>query len=325
MTTARLRVVVILTLFLVASTLPVHAQQARVYRVGVVIMGGSYWAAVDGLREGLKELGLEEGKQVILHVRDVRSDIKAVAAAAKALEAEKVDLIYSVSASASVEVKRATRSVPISFYAGADPVTAGLVESVRKPGGRITGVHSRSTPLIVKRLELLKDMIPGVRRVAYFYHPATAIAPLTLKLTRDAAHDLKLQLVERPTGSVGELRAALEALRPGEVDALTFLDGTVVSQIEMMIDAAKTKKLPIVAGDPASVKAGALAAYGVSYHTMGRLAARQVQQILLGANPADMPIEQVDRFYLGVNLKTAKALKLTIPPSVLIRADEVIE
>jgi putative ABC transport system substrate-binding protein len=325
MTTARIRVVVILTLALFVWPLVVRAQQSRVYRVGVIIQGGPYWAAVDGLREGLKDLGLEEGKQVILHVRDVKGDLKAVAAAARALEAERVDVIYSVSTSTSVDVKRATRSVPVAFYAGADPVSVGLVDSVRKPGGRLTGIHSRTTPLIAKRLELLKEMAPAIRRVGYFFNPGGPVSAQMLTLTKDAARELKLQLVERPVSSVDRLHAALEALRPGEVDALSYLDAMVVSQIGLIIDAARAKKLPLIGGDPTAVTAGALASYGVSYHTMGRLAARQVQQILLGAKPADMPVEQVDRYHLALNLKTAKALGVTIPPSVLIRADEVIE
>ena len=138
---------------LVASS-AADAQQARAYRVGVVFLGGPYIGALDGLREGLKELGMEEGKQIIFHLRDVKGDLKAAAAAAKSLEGEKVDLIYSVTTSVSVVVKEATRAVPIVFYAGNDPVSTGLVKSFAKPGGRVTGIYSRNTSLIAKRLEL---------------------------------------------------------------------------------------------------------------------------------------------------------------------------
>jgi putative ABC transport system substrate-binding protein len=325
MTTARNRVVVILILALLAWPLGVAAQQARIYRVGVVTMGGPYEGAVDGLRDGLKELGLEEGKQVILHVRDLRGDPKAVAPAAKGLEAEKVDLIYSVNTSVTVETKRVTRSVPMAFYVGSDPVAVGLVESIRRPGGRLTGIYSRSTPLVAKRFELLKEMVPGLRRVAYFYNPASAVTGQNIALVRDAARELKVHVVERRVGSVDELRAGLEALKPGEVDGLLYLDGMAVSQTGIIVDAARTKKLPTIGGDRTTVVRGGLASYGVSYYTVGRLVAKQVQQILLGAKPGDMPIEQVDRLHLAINLKTAKALGVTIPPSVLIRADEVIE
>ena len=315
----------ILILALLAAPLAVEAQQARVYRVGVVHLGGPYSAAVDGLRDGLKELGLEEGKQLILHVRDVKGDPKSVEAAARSLEREKVDLIFSVTTSITVAVKRATQSVPIVFYAGTDPVDVGLVKSFGKPGGRLTGVHSQFTPLMAKRLQLLKEMIPALRQVVLFYNPDSPIIKQQSKIARDAARQLKVQLVEQPVSSVDELRARLDALKPGEADALTYTDAMVVSQEDMIIDVATKKKLPIIVGQRTSVAKGALASYGVSYFTNGRLAANQVQRVLLGADPATLPVEQVDRFHFVVNLKTAKALGLTIPPSVLIRADEVID
>ena len=316
----------ILILALLAAPLAVQAQQARVYRVGVVLQGGPYTAAVDGLRDGLRELGLEEGKQLILHVRDVKGDLKSVETVAGSLEREKVDVIYSVGTSVTLAAKRATQRVPIVFYAGTDPVAFGLVESFRKPGGRLTGVHSHSTDLTAKRLELLKEMIPTLRRVVTFYNPDNPVAQHSAKMARDAARQLGIEFVERSVRSVEELRAGLRALRPGETGALFYVgDGMVASQAEMVIDAARTKKLPAMLQEQASVARGALASYGVSYYTTGRLAAKHVQRVLLGADPADLPVEQIDRLHFAINLKTAKALGLTIPRPVLIRADEVIE
>jgi putative ABC transport system substrate-binding protein len=308
-----------------AAPLAAQAQPPRVYRVGVVLLGGPYSAAINGLRDGLKELGLEEGRQLILHVRDVRSDPLAIEAAARHLEAEKVDLIYSVTTSASIAVKRVTRSVPIVFYAGNDPVASGLVESLRKPGGRITGIHSRQTLLMAKRIELLKEMIPDLRRVLIYYSPNNPIGRQSVQIARDAARQLGVELIERSVASVEELRASLDALRPGEVDALTYVDAMVVSQTEKIIEISKAKKLPIVMADQASVAKGILASYGVDYYTMGRLAARYVHRILLGTSPAELPVEQVDRFGLVINLKTAQSLGITIPRAVLARTDEVIK
>src|SRR5712692_3246156 len=145
---------------LLAAPLAAEAQQPRVYRVGVVLQGGPYLGAVDGLRKGLAELGLEEGKQFILHVREGKGDLKAVEQAAGDLEREKVDLIFSVATSVTLAVKRATKTVPIVFYAGSDPVALGLVESFRKPGGRFTGIYGRLSDVAAKRLELLKEMVP---------------------------------------------------------------------------------------------------------------------------------------------------------------------
>jgi putative tryptophan/tyrosine transport system substrate-binding protein len=210
------------------------------------------------------------------------------------------------------------------FYAGSDPVAVGLVESFRKTGGRLTGIHSQFTELTAKRLELLKEMIPRLRRVVTFYRPDNPAAQQSVKIARDAAHHLKVELVERPVASVEALRAGLRALRPGDADALfQVADSMVMSQSQLVIDAARAKRLPTMFASPA-VK-GALASYGVSYYALARLSAKQVQRVLLGADPGDMPVEQVDRLHFVINLKTAKALGLTIPPSVLGRADQVIE
>jgi len=314
----------ILILALFALPLAVEAQQARVYRVGVVIQGGPYFSAIDGLRDGLRELGFEDGKQVILHVRDGKGDLKSVEAAARSLEGEKVDLIWAVATSVTLAAKRATKTVPIVFYAGTDPVALGLVESFSKPGGRLTGIHGQTTDLTAKRLELLKEMLPRLRRVVTFYRRDNPSQ--SLKIARDAARQLKLELVERPVGSVEDLRAGLRALRPGEADALLYVaDVVVASQMELIIESARAKRLPTMVQERGRVAKGALAAYGESFYAIGRLSAKLVQRVLLGADPGDLPVEQVDRFYFVINLKTAKALGLTIPQSLLARADEVIE
>jgi len=311
---------------LLAPPLAAEAQQARVYRVGVVLQGGPYLGAVDGLRKGLAELGLEEGKQVILHVRDGKGDLKAAEQAAGDLEREKVDLIYSVATSVTLAVKRATKTVPIVFYAGGDPVSFGLVESFRKPGGRLTGIYSGFVDLTAKRLQLLKEMIPRLRRVVIFYNPDNPLSQVSVKVARDAARQLKVELLERRVASVEELRAGLRALRAGEADAFCpMTDNLVISQTALVIETARAKKLPTMFSEPDSVVKGGLAGYGVSYYAMGRLSAKYVQRILLGADPGDLPVQQVDRLYFVINLKTAKALGLTIPPSLLGRADEVIQ
>jgi putative ABC transport system substrate-binding protein len=248
-----------------------------------------------------------------------------VEATARDLEREQVDLIYAVTASVSVLAKRATKSVPIVFYVGTDPVPLGLVENFRKPGGRLTGIYGPFTDLTAKRLELLKVIIPKLRRVVAFYNPDNASAQRSVKIARDAARQLKVELVERLVASVEELRAGLRALRPGEADALFYVsDAMVGSQTERIIETARAKKLPTMFNDKQSVTKGALASYGVSYYTIGRLSAKHIQRVLLGADPGTLPVEQVDRLHFVINLKTAKALGITIPQSVLVRADEVI-
>jgi putative tryptophan/tyrosine transport system substrate-binding protein len=317
---------VALAIGFLAISLGVEAQPGRIYGVGVVHQGGVYVQSIEGLRAGLLDLGFEEGKQFVLDVRDTKGDLTSVEAAAQSLEARKVDVILSLATSVTLAVKRATKSVPIVFYAGTDPVAVGLVVSFRKPEGRLTGIHGQFSDVTGKRLELLKEMVPRIRRPVAFYNPDNPVAQLSLKMARDAANRLKLELVERPIASVAELRAGLQALRPGEVDAITVVsDAMVVSRPDLIIETSMAKRLPIMLTDRASVAGGALAAYGEDYHTLGRHAAKYVQRVLLGANPAYMPIEQVDRLHFAINLKTARALGLTIPQSIRVRADEIIQ
>jgi len=234
------------------------AQPGRVYRVGVVFQGGSYSDVIGGLRDGLKERGLEDGKQVVFLVRDARGDLRAVEAAARTLEAEKVDVIYAIATSVAVAAKRATKRVPIVFYAGTDPIAVGLVQSFRKPGGRLTGVHGQITDLTPKRLQLLKEMIPSVRRVVTFYNPENPAA-----------------VVARPVASVEELRA-LGGLRPGEVDAYFHMpDAMVTSQTDHVVEATNAKRLPAMFNYKDAVMKGALASYGESYYALGRLSAKR--------------------------------------------------
>jgi putative ABC transport system substrate-binding protein len=302
------------------------AQHTRIYRVGVISQGGPFALAVDGLREGLAELGFEEGKHFVLQVRDAKGDLKAVETAARELERDNVDLIYTLAASVTLATKRATSRVPIVFYAGSDPQAYGLVDNVRKPGGRLTGIHSRFNELTAKRLELLKEMVPRIRRVAVFYSPDNPMAEASLRVARDAARQLKLEIVERRIASVDDLRAGLRALRPGEVDAISYLtDAVVQSHSQLIVEAATAKKLPTMFQEQATVAGGGLASYGVRFATAGRLSAKQVHRVLLGAKPGDLPVEHLDRLHFVINLKTARALGLTIPRSMLARADEIIE
>jgi putative ABC transport system substrate-binding protein len=306
--------------------LPLKASaQSKLYRIGVIYNGGPYTAAIDGLRDGLKGLGIVESRNYVFHYRDVKGDINAVEAAARSLETEKVDLIYSVATTTTLRVKKATKSVPIVFYAGTDPVGSGLIASYAKPGGRLTGIHSQFTDLTAKRLELFKALVPGITRVISFYNPNSTGSLQSVKMVRAASPRLKVELVEKPVGSVAELRDALQKLTKADGDAIFFLaDAMTISQAAQIIAAANAQKMPTMLAEQTSIDKGALASYGVSYYVCGRLAAKLVQRIMQGANPGELPIEQIDTPHFVVNLKTATALGITIPPSLLARADEVI-
>jgi putative ABC transport system substrate-binding protein len=315
----------VLATMLLAAVPLTAAQQQKAYRVGVITAGGAWYEIIDGLRVGLGKLGLEEGKQFILDIRDTKGDAKAAEEAARNLEQEKVDLIYTTQTSVTIAAKRATADIPIVFCVGADPVDLGLVESFAKPGGRLVGVYFRATDLTAKRMEILKEIVPKLRRVLTFYNPRSPVAAESAKLARQEATRLRVELVERHVASVEELQAGLRALRVGEVDAVFEVsDPMVVNQDQLIIDTARVKRLPTMFSLHSSVIKGGLASYSVSLHEVGRVSAKYVQRILTGVKPKDLPVEGIDKIDLVINLITAKQIGLTVPPNVLVRAQKVI-
>jgi len=305
---------------------PAHAQQPKLHRIGVIFPGGALSTTIDGLRQGLKDLGLQEGKQYTLTIKDTQGDIKAAAQAAKTLEQEKVGMIYALTIPAAAAAKESTAKIPIVFSVGSDPVAGGLVDSFAKPGGRLTGVHYLVKDLTAKRLELLKELLPKLGRIIIFYDPGEPVSAESAELARQEAKRLGLRFVEQHATSVDQLRSALQALKAGEADAYFYTPTTtVLSQSQLVIDTAKAKKLPTMFQDQSLVEKGALASYGQNYREIGRLSAKYVQRVLSGTLPRDLKIETLDNVELVINLQTAKQLGVTIPPQVLARAQKVIK
>jgi putative ABC transport system substrate-binding protein len=320
-----LKFVIVLCVMLLALCPSAKAQQPKIYRIGVLFPGGPLSQAIDGLRDGLKELGLEEGKQFTLTILDTKSNAKTAQDAAKTFEREKFHLIYALATAVITVAKDSTANMPIVFSIGSDPVTGKLVDSFAKPGGRLTGVHFLVRDLTAKRLEILKEILPKLGRVLTFYDPDNRVAVEGATLAREEAKRLGLKLIERHVATIEDLRKGLQALKAGEVGAYFFIPDTmVVSQSQLIIDAAKAKKLPTMFQEQSLVAKGGLASYGQSYYEIGRLSAKYVQKVLSGTPPRDLRIETFDDVELAINLKTAKELGLTIPPNVLARANKVI-
>ena len=308
-----------------AWPLAAQPQQMRLKTIGILMQGGPHHAGVMGLRDGLKAAGLQEGEKINLLVRDGKGDLTAVESAARDLEREGVDVVVAFSTSVTLAAKRSTGTVPIVFALGSDPVQFGLVDSIAKPGGRLTGVHSIIADLTAKRLELLQQIMPALKRVLTIYNPDNSVAKLSLEATRAAARVVSVEVVERPARSLDELRETIRALRGGDADALFFInDASVFPLDQLMVDTATSLRIATMTTELDVVGRGALAGYGPSYRGLGRMSARYVTRILSGAHPTDLPVEAV-RPALAINLRTAKALGLTISPPLLARADEVIE
>jgi putative tryptophan/tyrosine transport system substrate-binding protein len=318
---------VVFAVSLIFAPLAAEAQTPRnVPRVGIIYLSGHHQVVVDGLRQGLRELGLEEGKHFALDIRKTSGDPKAAEEAARDLERGTVDLIYTVTSQVTVAARRATARTPIVFYVGTDPVALGLVESFAKPGGRLTGVHGLSRDVTAKRLAILKEMIPRLHRVITFYSPGEPVSRENARVGLDAARQLGVQVVERHVGSIEELRLNLQGLKSREVDAYFHTPGALqTSQAPLIIEAARDKKLPTMFHEQSLVAKGALASYGINYQEIGRLSAKHVQRILAGTHPKDLPVENYDKVGLALNLRTAREIGLTISQAFLTRADKVIE
>jgi putative ABC transport system substrate-binding protein len=278
------------------------------------------------LRDGLKASGLEEGRDIALVVRDARGDLTAAQAAAGALERDGVDLIVTLATSVTLAAKRATVDVPIVFAVGSDPVAMGLVDSIPRPGGRATGVHSIVTDLTPKRLELLRELVPTVRRILTFYNPENRAAAASAKLAREAARTLGIDFIERHVTTTEQLARQVDALAATDADAFFFVaDAMVLSRDSIVVEKTNALRMPTMTTYIDAVTRGALAGYGTNYWDLGRRAADYVSRVLTGTAPRDLPVETIHRPALAFNLKTAAAIGITVPPTLLARADEVIE
>ena len=304
-----------------ASSFAARAQPRG--KVGVVLQGGAHLAGVAGLREALQAARLAD---VSVIVREGKGDIAVIEAAAAELERAGVDVIVTFSVTVAQAVQRSTSRVPIVFVSGSDPVDFGLVESIARPGGRITGVNSLFSDVTAKRLSLLQELLPGIRRVVSFYSPVNMTGQKAVLVAGETARTLGLEYVERACRSPEEVRARISALAGEQADAYFFVpDSLVLAHDQLLLDAASALRLPVMSHELDIVARGALAGYGVSYRELGRQAGDYAARILTGTPARDLPVQSVTKVAFAINLKTARTLGVAIPPTLLARADEVIE
>jgi putative ABC transport system substrate-binding protein len=315
-----------LALALLAAPLAAEAQPpGRVPRIGLLRAGSPPDPYVEVFRQGLRELGYVESQSIGIDVRYARGDPDQLVALAAELVRLKVDVLVTSGLPAIVAAKHATTALPIVFAAASgDPVADGIVISLARPGGNITGLTVGPPELEGKRLELLKQAFPGLSRVAALVNPASV--PLKLRMVETAARKLGVVLQVLEVREPGEFEGAFAAMRKGRADALIVLsDALFTNQRTRIVGLAAKSRLPAVYDVRQFPESGGLMSYGPSISDLYRRAAIYVDKILKGAKPADLPIEQPTKFELVINLKTARALGLTIPQSLLLRADEVIQ
>lgn len=301
------------------------AQTARLIKIGALTDAWGPTNAIVGFRDGLRDLGYRENQDFVLGVRFTQGDATELPTAARDLVRHGVDLIVVVGDAAATAAQRATTTIPIVFTGGRDPVEAGLVNSFARPGGNITGVADLELDLVPKRLEILRELVPALRRVLVVYDATTADAAAKLKAHRDAARRLGLSLVEKPVRTEDEARAAIASARKSEVDGLFAPRSLSLNIPGLMLEIAPKVSLPAIFQDAFFVDHGGLASYAPNTYELGRQAARLADKIFKGTPPAQIPVEQPTKFDLVLNAKTARTLGLTLAPSLLLRADRVIE
>ena len=277
-------------------------------------------------RQGLRELGYVEGQTIAIEYRFADGRPERLPALAAELVRLKMDIVVTAAPPAPLAAKQATSTIPIVFIVIGDPVAEGFVSSLSRPGGNITGLATIAPELIGKQFELLKEVAPKVSRVAVLQNPSNHGHPPQLRQAEDAARALAIQLHTVQAGSPAEIDAAFATMNSQRIGGVLVLRDPLFRTQRTQIAALAVKsRLPAVYGNREYAEAGGLMAYGVNNSELSRRAATYVYKILKGAKPADLPVEQPTRFDLVINLKTAKALGRTIPPSLLQRADKLIE
>ena len=320
--------VCLLITILLATAAGAQAQQpGRIPRIGFLLpYSPGPDARVEAFRQGLREFGYVEGQNVAIEYRWADGRFEQLPALAEDLVRLKVDVIVAAVTQASLAAKRATGAIPIVMVAVSDPVGSGLVASLARPGANITGTSSMTAEVVGKQLELLKQTVPKISRVAALWNPANPIfQAIQRKETEAAARTLGVQLRILEARGPDEIESAFATMARERTRALLVLGDPVFrSHRKRIADLAANGRLPAVSGTREFVDAGGLMAYGPSFTDMNRRAAYYVDRILKGTKPADLPVEQPTKFELIINLKAAKQIGLTIPPNVLARADKVI-
>ena len=325
----RLGLIVTLALgFLSAPLAPDAQQPGKVHRIGILwptsLSAGQ--PRLEAFRQGLRELGYVEGQNIAIEVRSAEGKVERLPGLAAKLVRLKVDVIVAAGTQAALAAKQATSTIPIVMAAVGDPVATGLVASLARPGGNLTGPSLMLPELIGKQLELLKEVVPKVSRVAVLWNSANPLGPPQMREAEGAARALRVRLQLLDVRDPNDFDTAFAAMTKERAGALLVIPDVVfVTHRARVADLAAKSRLPAVYWTRELVEAGGLMAYGANIPDMYRRAATYVDKILKGTKPGDLPIEQPTRFELVINLKTAKALGLTIPQSVLLRADEVIQ
>src|SRR5262249_16444866 len=322
---AALAVLCVATIWAASTGALADAQAKQPVRIGAVTEGFGPTSWMPGLRDGLTEIGYKERTDFVIGVRFTRGNAGELAAATRDFVEQKVDLLVVAGGPAMRVAMAATSKIPIVFVGGGDPVGLGLVKSLSRPGGNVTGVTTLDLELAPKRLEMLREIVPAIQKVLFVYDVTDKYTGLELKGYREAARRLGLVLMERPVRTREEAQATFGALRRRDVDGLLGPWAMSLNIPGYLLATAARLGLPSMVPDTWYGDEGALGSYSADLYSSGRQAARLVDKILRGIPPSDIPIEIDNHIYFTLNLKTARTLRVNIPPETMRRADRVFQ
>ena len=316
---------ILIAAILLAVATIAEAQPTKVPKIGWLGIGtAASNSRFEEFRRALRDLGYAEGKNIIFEYRSADNKLDRLPQLAEELVRLKVDLLLTRGTPEAVALKNATKTIPIVFYDVTDPVAAGLVDSLAQPGGNVTGFSGVEAVLVGKRLELLKETIPALSRVAVLWNPQDLSSAQQWKASQQPAQELGLQLHSMEVSTADRYDGAFKEIAKVRSDALAVIAGSLEdSNRKRIVDLATKNRLPAIYPRPDFVESGGLMSYGRDRNESAQRVPLMIDKILKGAKPSDIPVEQSKKFELMINLKTAKQIGLMIPPLVLMRANKV--
>ena len=300
------------------------AERTKPILIGALTDSWGPTPGVVGLRDALVELGYRENQDFVIGVRFTQGNVAALPQAARELVEQGVDILFTINPAPAKAAQMATSRIPIVFYGTGDPIGLGLIKSFAHPGGNITGVTDLDLELDSKRLEIFKEMIPGLIQVLFPYDPSEAFSVAQAKIYRETARRLKIMLIEKTVVTQKEAQATFDGIRKNEVHGIVVPRSLSFNIPGLALEAMSQKRIPTMFFGPWYVDQGGLASYGPDFYKSGRQAARLVDKILKGTNPREIPVEVNNNIEFVVNLKAATAAGIKIVPAVLYRANRVI-
>jgi len=300
------------------------AERTQPIRIGALTESWGPTPGVVGLRDGLQELGYRENQDFVIGVRFTQGNIAALPDAARELLKQGIDILFTNNPAPAKAAQMATDRIPIVFYGAGDPVGLGLIKSFARPGGNMTGVTDLDLELDGKRLEIFKEMIPGITRVLFPYDKAEAFSVAQAKTYRESARRLKITLIEKPLVAPLEAQAVFDEIKRSDVHGIVVPRSLSFNIPGLALEAISRQRIPTMFFGAWYVEQGGLASYGPDFYQSGRQAARLVDKILKGTNPREIPVEVNNNIEFVVNLKVATALGIKIVPEAVYRATRVI-